>query len=164
MADFDVGDKVVYAPHGAGVVVAKEDRGDTFGEYLSIRIAHSKMTLMVPVDKALEKGVRPIIDAKEARKLLRGLAGDAEVLPEKPQDRARQTADKTRGGGADELASILRDYTNRAREGKKLSIAEQKSLDTAKQMLASEIALSTDIDIEAAAQQLDEALGLPEES
>ena len=59
MADFKVGDFVVYPPHGAGTVVSKEQRDKS--EYLSIRILHSKMTLMVPADIASEKGVRKIM-------------------------------------------------------------------------------------------------------
>ncbi|MCW2959841.1 MAG: transcriptional regulator, CarD family [Thermoleophilia bacterium] len=160
MAGFDVGDKVVYSPHGAGIVVARETRDDDKGDYLSIRIAHSKMTLMVPASAATEKGVRPIVSKKDAARLIKELGGEAAELPDNPQHRARQAAEITRGGDADQLASVLRDLRGRVRGGKKLSATEQRTFTTAQLTLASEIALATDIKIEDAVVKLDEALGV----
>ncbi|MBC7644536.1 MAG: hypothetical protein H7123_05365 [Thermoleophilia bacterium] len=148
----------MYSPHGAGIVVAKEHRDDAFGEYLSIRIAHSKMTLMVPAVAAKEKGVRSIISKTAADKLIKELGGDANELAENPQLRARQAADKTRGGEVEQLASIIRDFAGRKADGKKLSASESKSVQTATLMLASEIALALDIDIAAATEQLEGAV------
>lgn len=159
MSGFEVGDKVVYSPHGAGVVVSKEHRNDERGEYLSIRITHSKMTLMVPDSDARSKGVRPVISAKMAKKLLSELSDEGQPLNDNPQHRAREAADKTRTGDAEKLAGILRDYTTLARSGKKLSHTEQKSLMVAKQMLSSELALANDVDINEAAEQVERALG-----
>ncbi|MCW2955338.1 MAG: transcriptional regulator, CarD family [Thermoleophilia bacterium] len=160
MAGFDVGDKVVYSPHGAGIVVARESRDDDFGDYLSIRIAHSKMTLMVPASAASEKGVRPIMGKKDVKKILEAVGGEAEVLPDNPQHRARAAAEVARGGDASQLAGVLRDLTGRVKGGKKLSATEQRTFTTAQLTLASEIALATDIEIEAAVAKLDEALGV----
>jgi RNA polymerase-interacting CarD/CdnL/TRCF family regulator len=156
---YKVGDKVVYAPHGAGVVVATTHRDDSFGEYLSIRIARSNMTLMVPASAADEKGVRPIIAPKQAKQLLGSLKDEGESLPENPQHRARQGQERTKTGDADELASVLRDYTELERAGKKLSATELRTLTTAKQMFASEIALVEDIEMDQAMDRVELALG-----
>ena len=51
--EYKVGDKVVYPHHGAGTVTKKEKR-NVLGqkrEYLTIRILHNDMTVMVPVDR-----------------------------------------------------------------------------------------------------------------
>lgn len=157
---FEVGDKVVYTPHGAGIVVAKETRGDDFGTYLSIRIAHSNMTLMVPADAAESKGVRPVMNAKTAGKLLKELSGDGSELPENPQERGRYAVQINREGAAEQMVKLLRDFAARVRDGKKMSIGENKSIESAKLMLSSEIALATDIEISAAAEQIDAALGI----
>ena len=64
---FEVGDKVVYPQHGAGVVVGRETK-TVLGEardYLTIRIIASEMTLMVPAD------------ATDAAGLSRGSASNA---------------------------------------------------------------------------------------
>jgi CarD family transcriptional regulator len=162
MASFEVGDEVVYSPHGAGIVVAKEQRDDNFGEYLSIRIAHSKMTLMVPSSAATDKGVRPVMSASAAKKLLKELGNEPNDLPDNPQHRARQTADNQRIGGVEQLAGILRDYAGRVRGGKKLSAAEQKPVANATLLLASEIALALDIPIDKATEKIEAALVHPE--
>ncbi|MCW2924910.1 MAG: transcriptional regulator, CarD family, partial [Thermoleophilia bacterium] len=144
---------------GAGVVVATTHRDDSFGEYLSIRISQSNMTLMVPASAAAEKGVRPIVDPKTAKQLLDSLASEGEPLPDNPQHRARQGQERTKTGQADVLASVLRDYTSLERTGKKLSATELRTLTTAKVMFASEIALVEDIEIAQAADRVELALG-----
>ena len=159
MSSYEVGDKVVYAPHGAGVVVATTHRDDDFGEYLSIRISQSNMTLMVPAAVAEEKGVRRIVDASTARELLASLSEDGEALPDNPQHRARQGQERTKTGQAEVLASVLRDYTELERSGKKLSATELRTLTSAKTLFASEIALVEDIDLQAAVARVEEALG-----
>lgn len=159
MSGYKVGDKVVYAPHGAGVVVATTHRDDAFGEYLSIRISQSNMTLMVPAAVASEKGVRPVIDQSTAQQLLDSLQSGAEALPENPQHRARQGQERTKTGEATVLAGILRDYTGLERTGKKLSATELRTLTSAKIMFASEIALVEDLEIDKALERVELALG-----
>ncbi len=157
--DFKVGDKVVYAPHGAGVVVETIYRDDDFGEYLSIRIAQSNMTLMVPAKVADEKGVRPIIAPTRAKKLLKSLKDEGEALPDNPQHRTREGIERTKSADADVLASVLRDYTELERSGKKLSATELRTLSSAKTLFAGEIALVEDIDMDAALERIEVALG-----
>lgn len=159
MSGYQVGDKVVYAPHGAGVVVATTHRDDDFGEYLSIRIAQSNMTLMVPAAAAEEKGVRPVIPQKRAKQLLGTLKEEGNSLPENPQHRAREGQERTKTGDADELARVLRDYTELERAGKKLSATELRTLTSAKNLFASEIALVEDIEIDKALERIERALG-----
>ena len=56
---FDEGDNVVYPHHGAGVVLKKESR-DMMGEqrdYLTIKILHNDMTVMVPCENAEAAGL-----------------------------------------------------------------------------------------------------------
>jgi len=159
VSGYAVGDKVVFAPHGAGVVIATEHRDDAWGEYLSIRIANSTLTLMVPAAAAEEKGVRPILDDKGVKALLTSLAEDPQALPENPQDRARRANERLRSGKTDILAGIVRDYTGLERGGKKLTATEMGALNNAKNTLAAEIALATDIAPDAALERLELALG-----
>lgn len=156
---YKIGDKVVYAPHGAGIVVDSTHRDDDFGEYLSIRIAKSNMTLMVPASAADEKGVRPIIEPKQAKELLGSLKDEGNKLPDNPQHRARQGQERTKTGDAVELAAVLRDYTELERSGKKLSATELRTLTSAKSLFASELALVEDIDVDKALERIEEALG-----
>jgi RNA polymerase-interacting CarD/CdnL/TRCF family regulator len=159
VSGYKVGDKVVYAPHGAGVVVATTHRDDDFGEYLSIRISQSNMTLMVPASAAAEKGVRPVIAAKQVKQLLGTLKNEGESLPDNPQHRAREGQERTKTGDADVLAAVLRDYTELERSGKKLSATEMRTLTAAKSMFASELALVEDIELSDALDRIELALG-----
>ena len=58
---YEVGDKVVYPHHGAGVVQKKEMK-EVLGqhrEYLTIQILYNDMTVMVPAENAERAGVTP---------------------------------------------------------------------------------------------------------
>jgi CarD family transcriptional regulator len=161
VAGYKVGDKVVYAPHGAGVVVETTYRDDDFGEYLSIQIAHSNMTLMVPAKVADEKGVRPVIANTRAKQLLKSLKDEGDKLPENPQARTREGIERTKSGDAEEIVAVLRDYTELERGGKKLSATEQRTLTQAKSLFAGELALVEDIAVNDALVRIELALGNP---
>ncbi len=158
-ASYKVGDKVVYAPHGAGVIVETTYRDDDYGEYLSIHINHSDMTLMVPASVADEKGVRPVIAQKRAKTLLKSLQDEGDALPENPQVRTREGIERTKTADADEIASVLRDYTELERGGKKLSATEQRTLTQAKSLFAGELSLVEDIELNDALVRIELALG-----
>ena len=52
--EYEVGDHVVYPHHGAGKVLKKEQK-EVLGEkreYLTIKILHNDMTVMVPCENA----------------------------------------------------------------------------------------------------------------
>ena len=58
--EFEIGDNVVYPHHGAGKVIRKEEK-EILGErreYLTIKILHNDMTVMVPTENAALAGLR----------------------------------------------------------------------------------------------------------
>lgn len=161
MSGFKVGDKVVFPPHGAGEVVETTYRDDDFGEYLSIRINHSNMTLMVPSKVAEDKGVRPVIAATRAKTLLKSLKDEGESLPDNPQHRTREGIERTKSGDAEVIVAVLRDYTELERGGKKLSATELRTLQQAKTLFAGELALVEGIAVDTALERIESALGNP---
>lgn len=161
MSEFKVGDKVVFPPHGAGEVVETTYRDDDFGEYLSIRINHSNMTLMVPAKVAEDKGVRPVMAAARAKTLLKSLQEEGASLPDNPQHRTREGLERTKSGDVEVIAAVLRDYTELERGGKKLSATELRTLQQAKSLFAGELALVEGIDVESALERIEVALGNP---
>ena len=55
---YEIGDQVVYPHHGAGKVLKKEMK-EVLGEkrqYLTIKILHNNMTVMVPCENADRAG------------------------------------------------------------------------------------------------------------
>ena len=80
---FKVGDRVVYPHHGAAVIERKEKR-EMFGEkveYLVLRVTHGDLTLMVPVEKAEEVGIRPPVSKDEVEDILDVLAKKDARMP-----------------------------------------------------------------------------------
>ena len=68
---YEIGDHVVYPHHGAGQVVKKEEKtilGET-REYLTIKILHNDMTVMVPSCNAGKAGLRRVIDEDTVKKV-----------------------------------------------------------------------------------------------
>src|ERR1700758_1103422 len=69
--EFEIGDNVVYPHHGAGKVIRKEQK-DVLGErreYLTIKILHNEMTVMVPSENAALAGLRRVIDDETLEKV-----------------------------------------------------------------------------------------------
>jgi len=153
---FEVGDTVVYPPHGPGVVV---DSPETDGQrMLTIRIARSNLTLSVPEAAAADRGVRATVTPDELDTLLASLSAAPEALHDSPQVRTRTAAEVERSGDAHRLAAAIRDYDARQRGDGKLTAPERKVLETARRTLANEIAFVRDIDLEAAEALLDDSL------
>lgn len=155
---FEIGDKVVYSPHGAGTVVGADERN---GErFLSITIAHSNLTLTVAEAMAKDKGVRRVVDASSAEALVAVLESEPQPLGTDAQARARQASDTHKSGQAAGLADLLRDYRGLTMSGARMTAAEQRTYSAATAMLASEIALATDVEYQAAVERVERALGI----
>ena len=69
---FNVGDKVVYPMHGAGIIQDIEEK-DILGEKTSYYIIKmpGEVKVMVPTSKAEEIGMRNIIDVETASKVFK---------------------------------------------------------------------------------------------
>jgi CarD family transcriptional regulator len=156
---YEVGDKVVYPQHGAGVVEAREARSvlGTQREYLTIRILASDMTLMVPSDGLEAAGIRPVISSEELDVVLAALRGEDVTIAGSWSRRFKHNRDKLRTGDIAELVEVIRNLAHRSRE-KALSSGERQMLNRAKRILASEIQYAKDLGEADALTYLDEIL------
>jgi CarD family transcriptional regulator len=156
---FEIGDNVVYPHHGAGKVVKKEDK-EILGEvrqYLTIKILHNDMTVMVPCENAGKAGLRRIIDEEAIKKVLTVLQDDVSEMPKNWNRRFKHNRDKIKTGDILELAEVVRNLALREHE-KGLSTGEKQMFTRAKKILASELMYALDKDEEGAEQYLDELL------
>jgi CarD family transcriptional regulator len=138
--EFEVGDHVVYPHHGAGVVVKKEDK-EILGEvreYLTIKILHNDMTVMVPSQNATKAGLRRVIDEDTVKKVLAVLADDVSDMPKSWNRRFKHNRDKIKTGNIYELAEVVRNLAVREQD-KGLSTGEKQMFTRAKKILASEL-------------------------
>lgn len=156
---FKVGDCVVHPLHGAGVIEAIEER-EILGErhrYYIMRMPASDMRVMIPTTAARDCGLREVIPAGEVVAVLEVLRAGATAMSANWNHRYRENADKLKSGDIFEVAEVVRNLSWRERE-KGLSSGERRMLDTARQILVSELALARGIDEEAAGRLVDEQL------
>jgi len=156
---FECGDNVVYPHHGAGKVLKKEVRKmyGTEREYLTIKILHNDMTVMVPCENAGLAGLRRVIDEETVEKVLGVLQDDISEMPKNWNRRFKHNRDKIKTGDIYELAEVVRNLAIREHE-KGLSTGEKQMFTRAKKILASELMYALDKDEEDAEEHLDNLL------
>ncbi|MCQ4924461.1 CarD family transcriptional regulator [Tissierella carlieri] len=162
---FNVGDKVVYPMHGAGIIEGIEER-EILGEkrkYFIMRMPIGDMKVMVPVDNIEEVGVREIIDNADLERVISILKGNKTAMPQNWNRRYRINMDKIKSGDIFEIAAVVRNLLMMDLE-KGLSTGERKMLSSAKQMLLSEIVLVADSDIDKVEQLVIDAIKCEEET
>ncbi len=156
---FQIGDKVVHPMYGAGVlesVVQKKVDGVT-REYYIMKLPQRSMVVMIPTDNSEEIGVRPVIDREQADKLLAAIPGIQVEMTANWNHRYRENLERLKSGNLLEVAAVVKGLTLRdARRG--LSTGERKMLHSARQILISELVLSTSQSYEDVEAELDTAL------
>jgi len=156
---YKVGDKVVYPHHGAGKVLKKEKKemlGET-REYLTIKILHNDMTVMVPSDSAGRAGLRRVIGEDDVARVLAVLRDDISQMPKNWNRRFKHNRDKMKTGDVFELAEVVRNLAIRDFE-KGLSTGEKQMFTRAKKILSSELMYALDMDEKEAEEYLDDLL------
>ncbi len=157
--EFECGDSVVYPHHGAGKVLKKEAKVLLGQEriYLTIKILHNDMTVMVPSEKATQVGLRRVIDEETVEKVLAVLRDDISEMPKNWNRRFKHNRDKIKTGDIYELAEVVRNLAIREHE-KGLSTGEKQMFTRAKKILASELMYALEKDEDEAEQYLDDLL------
>jgi CarD family transcriptional regulator len=157
--EFEIGDNVVYPHHGAGKVLRKENK-DILGEsreYLTIKILHNDMTVMVPTENAALAGLRRVIDEETVKKVLAVLQDECSEMPKNWNRRFKHNRDKIKTGDIYELAEVVRNLAVREHE-KGLSTGEKQMFTRTKKILASELMYALEMGEEEVEVHLDELL------
>jgi CarD family transcriptional regulator len=157
--DFEIGDNVVYPHHGAGQVIKKEKK-EILGEvrqYLTIKILHNDMTVMVPCENAGKAGLRRVIDEDTVKKVLAVLSDDVSEMPKNWNRRFKHNRDKIKTGDIYELAEVVRNLAVREQD-KGLSTGEKQMYTRAKKILASEMMYALEKSEDDAEAYLDDLL------
>lgn len=155
---FNIGDKVVYPMHGAGVIEAIEEK-EILGEkqkYYVMRMPIGDMKVMIPLNNINEIGVRQVVGDEEIAEVFNVLKGDKSKMSANWNRRYRANMEKIRSGNIFQVAEVVRNLSIRDKE-KGLSTGERKMLENAKHILVSEIVLSKCIDENEALQLIENA-------
>ncbi|MHB8927299.1 MAG: CarD family transcriptional regulator [Bacillota bacterium] len=154
---FNVGDKVVYPMHGAGIIEAIEEK-EVLGErqkYYIMRLPIGEMKVMIPTENVGEIGLREIIKEDDVQKVFEILRAQKSKMSTNWNRRYRANMEKIKSGDVYEVAEVVRNLTLRDKE-KGLSTGERKMLENARQILVSELVLAKGIDEESALAILEE--------
>ena len=156
---FRVGDRIAHPMHGAGVIdsVVKRKINGTERDYYVLKLPAGDMLVMIPVDTSAEIGVRPIVDADEAEKILGTIPGLEIEMTQNWNKRYRENMLKIKSGNLLEVAAVVKGLMQRDKE-RGLSTGERKMLHSAKQILISEIVLSESASYEEVEERLNSAL------
>ena len=153
---YEIGDKVVYPMHGAGIIEGIEMK-EILGEkqqYYILNFAIGGMRVMVPTKNVKELGMRDIIPDTDINKVVSILKSPYGTLPDNWNKRYRLNLEKIKTGDIYEVANVVRDLMIRDRD-KGLSSAEKKMLNNARQILISELCLSTSTEEEEISSLID---------
>lgn len=156
---FRVGDKIVHPMHGAGIVdeiVTRKVNG-VLRDYYSLRLPVGGMLVMIPTENCAEIGVRAVLTAEEADRVLGEIATVQVEQEPNWNQRYRENMLRLKSGDLLEVAKVVKCLMLRdSRRG--LSTGERKMLHSAKQILISEIGMAQDISYHEAEIRINRAL------
>lgn len=154
---FNVGDKVIHPAYGAGTILEINDKriGEQKRPYYVIELLTQAGTLMVPVARATELGLR--LPVQEPESVLTVLTSAPELLPNDHRKRQESISLDIRSGDVLKISEAVRDLAYRDREDK-LTEADLRLYRQAQDFLAGELALSLDVDMETARDQVTSVL------
>lgn len=144
---FVVGEHVVYPLQGVGVIKRIEER--TFRGvgtlYYVIYLEISDMTVMIPVEKSEEMGIRPIVERKEAQQAIDSISSKYEPMPVDWKARYQMNVDLLKQGSIASIAKVVQALYHRSKI-KELPVQERKLYDNALRLLIDETAFSLEKD------------------
>ena len=141
---FVQGDMAVYPAHGVGVIEAIENQtvAGIDQSFYVMKILDNDMKIMIPTASSDNVGLRSIINKKEVEDVLVILRDrESEIGSQTWNRRYRDYMEKIKTGSIHEVAAVLRDLYLLSVD-KDLSYGERKMMDTAKNLLVTEISLA----------------------
>ncbi|NMB41084.1 MAG: CarD family transcriptional regulator [Firmicutes bacterium] len=153
---FDIGDKVVYPMHGAGVIEAIEEKeilGDK-KKYYVMNIPNGDMKVMIPLDNVQKVGLRDVIEKGSVGTVYQILESHDELTNVNWNRRYRANMEKIKSGSIFKVAEVVGSLLLRDRK-KGLSTGERRMLESAKQILMSELLMVQDINRDEVAAYLE---------
>jgi CarD family transcriptional regulator len=156
---FEVGDKVVYPHHGAATIIKKE-RIEFAGErrdYFVLEVATDQLTVRVPAENALDRGVRPVISKNKAKQVFATFKQEPQEAGANWSRWYKLLTEKINSGDIFQVAEVVRDLTY-AQQVKGISPALKRMLAKARVIIISELQFSLKLSEEDSIKKLDRAL------
>lgn len=156
---FQIGDKIVYPMHGAGIIEAIEEKEilGTSRQYCVIRILSKDMQVMLPMDQLQKSGIRYIVDKGTLNDILLEFQNGESDPSLSWKQRYTMNMEKMKNGNLQDSAEVVRDLIRRNKE-RALNASEKQMLDNARKMMISEVALVQDVSEHQATEFLQETI------
>ena len=135
-----IGERVVYPMHGAGVVTGVEEC-EVLGEkksYYVIRMPLGNMKMMVPTDSVEAVGIRDIIPSEKVPAVQKVLEDKPHHVAGSWNKRFHANLERMKSGDVCSVAAVARDLILQDRK-RRVSSGERRLLDLSKQILISEL-------------------------
>ncbi len=155
--DFQIGEKIIYPTHGAGIIESIEEKEILGIKQLYYTISINKILVMFPMKTNI--GIRRIVDSTIMDHVLASFNNeeDNETTPLNRSQRYRSHVNKIKSGDIYEGAQVIRDLL-KMKKKKALASADKKLLDNAQQIFISELMLVKGIKEEEAVMLLNDAI------
>ena len=139
---FNIGDKVVYPMHGAGIIEGIEEK-EYLGKsqrYYILRLPIKEMKVMLPTENVQQLGLRDIVTNNIVPEVLGVLREKQSEMSSNWNRRYRENMEKVKTGDIHDVAAVVRDLQLMDRT-RGLSTGERKMLSNSRHILVSELAL-----------------------
>ena len=156
---YQVGDKILYPMHGAGIIkqIEKREILGSVKDYYILHVPCGNMKVMIPVDNCDAIGVRPIVTEDKIWEAVEILKQESTQMTGNWNKRYRENMEKIKTGNIELVAEIVRNLTRIDRENR-LSAGEKKMLTNVRKILQSEIMLVCNIDETEARRIIEDAI------
>lgn len=153
------GQVVAHPHHGPARVTGFTERTikGQLMKYARLEVKATGMVVGVPLDRAEEIGVRPLLDGEELVRIFEILTAESGQEEAGWSRRIKAEVQTLRSGDMFKIAGMVRDLTRRHNE-RGLSLAEKDLLRDASVPLVNEIGLCMEISTDEAAQVIDNAV------
>lgn len=158
---FSLEQKVVYPGHGVAQITRIFERkaGSHVTMFCELKFLSKDMTVMVPMDRADEVGIRPLSSTKHINALLEALTNSdytvdkQELTASNWNRRNKEYQNKLRTGSLKDISEIYRDLKYIAKH-KELSFGEKNLLNKTESLLVEEISAAEQLEEDKAIERL----------
>ena len=156
---FRVNEFIVYPSHGVGQIseISNQQFGDAELELFVISFDKEKMTLLLPLDKAVENGMRKLADKTMMTGAMKTLRGRARIKRTMWSRRAQEYEAKINSGDLVATAEVVRDLYRNENQPEQ-SYSERQLYESALDRMAREVAAINKTELEVATANLEDVL------
>ena len=137
---FKKGDKVAHPIFGVGNIANIEEKHvlDKSEKYYILDLTMNQMTLMIPIRKARDIGLRKILSKEKIPEVLQVLSREIDEMEQDYKSRIKSQLEMVDSGNLKKVAQVVKNY-NRRKKTDTLSATEKSLLERARKILTSEI-------------------------